>query len=97
VLPPQVAKTLYRIVQEALTNICKYAEASEVRVQLQTTCDRVLLSIEDNGRGFQLESRAGGFGLQGMRERIASLNGEFHLETSPEAGCKIEVSLPLSR
>ncbi|MCU0545702.1 MAG: sensor histidine kinase [Oscillatoriaceae cyanobacterium Prado104] len=96
-LPPTVAKTLYRIVQEALTNICKYAQATEVRLQLQTTGDRVDLSIEDNGRGFQVESRASGFGLQGMRERIASLNGEFHLETSPEAGCRIDVSLPLSR
>jgi signal transduction histidine kinase len=97
VLPPQVVKTLYRLVQEALTNICKYAEASEVRLQLQTTGDRVFLTVEDNGRGFQLESGTGGFGLRGMRERIASLNGEFHLETSPEAGCRIDVSLPLSR
>ncbi|MCC3431414.1 MAG: sensor histidine kinase [Microcoleus sp. PH2017_04_SCI_O_A] len=84
VLPPQV-------------DICKYAQATEVHLQLHTTGDRVHLTVEDNGRGFKLESGTGGFGLRGMQERIASLNGEFHLETSPAAGCRIDVSLPLSR
>ncbi|MBD2463599.1 sensor histidine kinase [Oscillatoria sp. FACHB-1407] len=94
-LPPQVVKTLYRIVQEALTNICKYAQATQVRLELRATPDGVHLTIEDNGHGFCLESHSPGFGLQGMRERVAALNGEFWLKAAPGSGCHITVSLPL--
>ncbi|GAB4383725.1 MAG: sensor histidine kinase [Elainellaceae cyanobacterium] len=95
ILPPQVRKTLYRVIQEALTNICKYAQATQVQLKLQATPELVSLAIEDNGQGFQLEADTGGFGLRGMRERIAALNGKFHLEAAPGAGCCISISLPL--
>jgi signal transduction histidine kinase len=94
-LPPQVVKTLYRIVQEALTNICKYAQATQVRLELRATPDGVHLTIEDNGHGFCPETHSHGFGLQGMRERVAALNGMFGLKTAPGSGCQITVSLPL--
>lgn len=96
VLPAAVAKTLYRVAQEALTNICKYAQATQVKLQLQATPGWVHLAIEDNGQGFQLEARSQGFGLRGMRERVAALDGTLHLETAPGAGCRIQVSLPLA-
>ena len=95
VLPPQVVKTIHRIVQEALTNICKYAQATEVQIQLSLTPDNVCLAVDDNGRGFSLNQNKPGFGLQGMQERVAALNGYFHLETKPGAGCRITVELPL--
>lgn len=95
VLPPQIVKTLYRVVQEALTNICKYAQATQVQLQLQAMPNLVHLTIEDNGQGFQVEADTDGFGLRGMRERIAALNGEFYLEAAPGSGCRIEVRLPL--
>lgn len=95
-VPSQVVKTLYRIVQEALTNIYKHAQATQVGIQVSTTPDSVHLCIEDNGKGFRLDRQAiTGFGLQGMQERVTALNGYFHLETKPESGCRITVELPL--
>jgi signal transduction histidine kinase len=103
-LPSPVSKTLYRVVQEALTNISKYAQATSVQIQLVTTGDSlpdgevegVCLTIEDNGKGFNCEQKMTGFGLQGMRERVAALDGDFHLTAKPGAGCQIKVELPLS-
>jgi signal transduction histidine kinase len=94
-LPPQAVKTLYRIVQEALTNICKYANATKVQIQLHTSSEKVYLTVEDNGEGFCLDSQTTGFGLQGMRERVAALKGDVRIETAPEAGCRISVELPV--
>ena len=96
-LPTEVITPLYRIVQEALNNICKYAQATEVQIQLRTTAERVYLIIQDNGRGFELSQNSSGFGLQGMRERVAILRGHLHLETAPGAGCWIEVEVPLKQ
>ncbi len=94
-LSPQVIKTLYRIVQEALTNICKYAEATKVEIDINTNFEKVYLCVKDNGRGFRIDSRKTGFGLQGMQERVAALKGDFHLESEPGDGCRIAVELPL--
>ncbi|MEG3849707.1 response regulator [Microcoleus sp. herbarium19] len=94
-LSVSISKTIYRIVQEAFTNISKYAKATQVQIKLITTGDRVCLEIKDNGRGFCLDGVTGGFGLRGMQERIAALDGEFHLTTAPGSGCKIKVEIPL--
>jgi two-component system, sensor histidine kinase and response regulator len=97
-----VSKALYRIVQEALTNISKYAQATQVQIHLVTTdsdladgSNLIDLTIADNGQGFNRQQSATGFGLQGMQERVAALDGEFHLTTSPGAGCQIQIELPL--
>jgi signal transduction histidine kinase len=95
VLSPTMSKTLYRIVQEALTNISKYAHATAVNIRLFTTPDYVHLTVEDNGQGFNPKPKASGYGLQGMQERVAVLQGSFHLETSAGRGCRILVQLPL--
>lgn len=89
-----VARTIYRIVQEALTNIFKYAEATEVRIKLKTTSAQLCLTVEDNGRGFNPKQRSSGFGLQGIQERTTSVNGQFQLTTAPGKGCRIEVTIP---
>jgi signal transduction histidine kinase len=89
-----VSKTLYRIAQEALTNISKYAHATQVEIHLVTIDDRLKLTIADNGQGFDFQQQTTGFGLQGMQERVAALNGRFHLTTSPGSGCQIQVELP---
>ncbi|MBD2060467.1 response regulator [Oculatella sp. FACHB-28] len=93
---PTVSKTVYRLVQEGLTNISKYAEATQVQIQLTTTSNRVYLEIEDNGIGFCLDQATGGFGLRGMQERIAALDGTFNLITESGRGCQIKVEIPLS-
>ena len=89
-----VAKTIYRIIQESLTNIFKYAEATEVKIQLKTTPEQLSLTIEDNGKGFDLKKKRSGFGLRGMQERVTTVNGRFELITSPKNGCRIEVKIP---
>ncbi|MBD2724829.1 sensor histidine kinase [Nostoc sp. FACHB-892] len=95
IVPLPIVKTLYRIVQEALTNICKYAQATEVKIQVVATNNSVNLLIEDNGKGFSVNEKRSGFGITGMQERVAALEGYFHLETELGSGCKITVELPL--
>jgi signal transduction histidine kinase len=93
-LSTELVKNLYRIVQEALTNIAKHAQASVVFIQLQTTPGKVTLFIDDNGEGFSVTSDIKGFGLQGMQERVAFLQGTFRVSSQPGTGCRIKVELP---
>jgi signal transduction histidine kinase len=94
-LPPDVATAIYRIVQEALTNITKYAEAKEAIVSLHATAEAIELKIADNGRGFNPTHNTTGFGLQGMRERVLSLQGKFEINSAPGEGCQIMAVIPL--
>ena len=90
-------KALYRIIQEALTNIYKHAQATAVIVEIETTSEIVRLDVIDNGCGFdERDSNGTGFGLQGMQERIALVGGTFALETEPGKGCRIRVEVPLT-
>lgn len=91
----EVNTTLYRILQESLTNITKHADAKKVVVELQQQAGRIDLSIEDNGTGFDPTQNTTGFGLQGMRERAAALGGKFCLHSQAGKGCQITVDLPL--
>jgi len=94
-LPLEVSRTLYRLTQEALTNICKHAQATTVRLELKTELDQVYFAIADNGKGFAYDQVTSGYGLQGMKERVAASNGTFNLDTFPGTGCKIAIILPL--
>ncbi len=96
-LPRQIGITLYRVAQEALTNIIRHAEASHVVVQLTKGYPRVIMNIEDNGKGFALEKEPlkEGLGIVGMRERVERLGGDISIITSPGAGTRIRVTLPL--
>lgn len=93
-VPKPIAKAIYRIVQESLTNIFKYAEATEVQIKLKTTSKEFDLSVEDNGKGFDPMQNFSGFGLQGMQERVTVVSGEMQIVTSPGKGCRIEVKIP---
>jgi signal transduction histidine kinase len=93
--PPEISTAIYRIIQESLTNISKYADATEVKIQLTTT-KNINLIIEDNGRGFDVEQNTTGFGLQSMRDRTLARGGEFKINSAPGFGCKITVDIPFS-
>jgi signal transduction histidine kinase len=93
-LPPSVTITIYRIIQEALTNISKYAHATEVTIDIRTDTKSIELQITDNGHGFIPTNNLTGFGLQGMRERVLSLQGDFALISAPDRGCQIIASIP---
>jgi signal transduction histidine kinase len=86
----------YRIIQESLTNICKYAQATQVDIRIYTAERSLELIIQDNGKGFDSTQTTTGFGLQGMRERAIALGGSFTLTTAPHAGCQIQVIFPLT-
>lgn len=96
-LSTEVVKTLYRIIQEALTNICKYARATQVEINLYHSSDNLSLIIRDNGKGFKLSQQRTGFGLQGMQERVLALKGNLEIDTEPGCGCQIIVNLPLQQ
>ncbi|WP_210394732.1 ATP-binding response regulator [Motiliproteus sediminis] len=88
--------TLFRIFQEALTNTAKHADADEIRAVLLLQPERAILSIHDNGCGFDPNNVAlTSHGLRGIRERVRQRRGEFEIESSPGAGTGITVSLAL--
>ncbi|HXG75059.1 MAG TPA: GAF domain-containing sensor histidine kinase [Gaiellaceae bacterium] len=95
-LPSEIETTLYRVVQEALTNIAKHAGAERVSILVRRTESTVAAVIEDDGRGF--EPAAVGpdsLGLAGMRERAALVGGRFRVESEPGRGTTIAVEVPL--
>ena len=89
-LPQPISIGIYRIIQEALTNISKYAQASEVIIEIQTDSTDLKLRVVDNGCGFIPTNNTTGFGLQGMRERVLSLQGKLEIISDRE-----DRSLPL--
>jgi signal transduction histidine kinase len=94
-LPTDISLTAYRIIQEALTNIAKHSDATQVSIYMQTHAQQLNLLIQDNGNGFDPAQNTTGFGLQGMQERAIALNGVFSLVSQPGAGCKVMVQLPI--
>lgn len=96
-LPPEINTAIYRITQESLTNISKYAYATEVKLELTDMRGNLRLIIQDNGRGFDLGQNTTGFGLQSMRDRTLALGGEFNINSALGYGCKITVNIPLTR
>jgi signal transduction histidine kinase len=98
-LPPETEAGIYRIVQEALTNVAKHAQASTCRVFLQRLPHTLLVTIEDDGIGFSPEERGEpgalrGIGLVGIRERVIQLRGELRLESAPGHGTRLTVEVP---
>jgi len=85
---------LLRATQEALTNVRKHARASQVSVELDYRPDSVRLRITDDGRGFDPAARLAGFGLSGMRARVAQVHGTMHVQAGPGAGTTVAVDLP---
>jgi signal transduction histidine kinase len=94
-LPSEVETALYRIVQEALTNIAKHARATTVSVLVARKSGSVTAVIEDDGVGFSPEEPGEGLGLVGMRERVELLGGRLALESRPGAGTTVAAEVPL--
>lgn len=96
-----VKTCLYRIIQEALTNIYKHSGARQATLVLEQRGGEVVLIIEDDGVGFNLsevqESSKGGLGLRSMRERVELLGGHFEIESSPRQGTSVFARLPLGQ
>src|SRR6185437_4579996 len=96
-LPPEVSIALYRIVQEALTNIVKYASARNVDVELLGDSEGVSLIVHDDGAGLRagVETSRLSHGIVGMRQRVRALNGTFKISSRAGTGTTVEVFIPL--
>jgi two-component system CheB/CheR fusion protein len=100
-LPPEVETTVYRIVQESLTNVLKHAEARRVSVIAERRRDHILVIVEDDGKGFatcEVPNAPGsdrGLGILGMRERVALVGGALSLDSSPGCGTTARVRIPV--
>jgi len=92
--------SIYRVMQECLTNVAKHSMATEVVINLGiiegSPVDRLQLEVQDNGVGMDPKSVVAGFGLVGMRERVEALNGEFELSATSGVGTNITVTVPLA-
>ena len=91
----ELEATVYRLVQEALTNVVKHAQASVVKVSVAVEGDRLVAEVVDNGSGFAVDEAHRGFGLTGMRERVLMAGGELRIDSS-NAGTTIRATLPLA-
>lgn len=100
-LPAAVETAIYRIVQEALTNVTRHAHATTVQLRLLRTHTSVIVQLEDDGCGFDVTNILNrteakqGTGLLGMRERVTLLNGMFNIYTEPRRGTRIAIEIPL--
>jgi signal transduction histidine kinase len=100
-LPSEVETTLYRVTQEALNNIQKYARTTEARVSLTRRGLKVRLEVRDGGRGFDPSAVSGEGspvergGLSSMRERVALVGGELEIRSEPGGGASVIAEVPL--
>jgi signal transduction histidine kinase len=90
---------LFRIFQEALTNVARHAQASKVEVRLIREGDELELAVQDNGRGIRLVDQAGAnsLGLAGIRERVRLLDGQCQIDGAPGEGTTVLIHLPIWR
>lgn len=97
-IPPTVQTSLYRITQEALTNVAKHASASRAEIDLRQTAHKLVCSVRDDGVGFDLAEQTGGgrgLGLMEIKERVAALGGVMHLDSRQNHGTDLTVEIPL--
>lgn len=97
-LAPDAQLVVFRVMQEALTNISKYAQATHVRVMLHDKKDYALLQVLDDGVGFNVNQKVhASYGLSGMRHRLEAMHGSLRIVSAPGRGTRIEGSLPQAR
>jgi signal transduction histidine kinase len=92
---PERETTIYRLLQEALTNVAKHARATSAHVVVRVTETDALVEVQDDGVGFDIDAQTSGFGLAGMRERVYLTGGRLELESGP-GGTSVRAHLPVS-
>ena len=95
-LPPALAHAVLRIVQEGLTNVVRHADATRVRLSVLQQAGELLVCLADNGQGAAASGQPAGYGLAGMRERVALLGGELKIHRPDDGGFALHVRLPIA-
>jgi NarL family two-component system sensor histidine kinase LiaS len=97
-LPLEKEQTLFRLVQEALSNVARHSHATRVDLNLDYNSSQVSLQIKDNGQGFDPEAQQRtGYGLQSMEQRARSVGGELTVQSSPGLGTRVQANIPLEK
>jgi signal transduction histidine kinase len=94
-LSPELENTVYRLVQEALTNVVKHARAERAEIRVYPTGNQIVVEVTDDGIGFDPELRPPGFGLTGMRERLELVGGSLEIESAVGEGTMIRAKVPV--
>src|SRR5215211_1053594 len=94
-LPTDVQLVVYRVAQEALSNAIQHSGADHVRATLLRPPDRVELTVEDDGSGFTFDQATRGLGIAGMRERALLVGGDVQVESRPDSGTRVRLTVPL--
>jgi two-component system sensor histidine kinase UhpB len=94
-LAPDIEITLFRVAQEALTNVAKHAHAAHVEITLEHTADHCLMTVTDDGIGIESSAeRHASLGMVTMRERVQAIGGRFHVRSTPAGGTQIAIDIP---
>jgi signal transduction histidine kinase len=91
---PEIETVVFRIYQELVTNVLRHAEAEQVSIQLYERNDRIVLDVEDDGRGFDADAKTDRAGVMGMRERAALVNGTISFDSEPGLGTHVVLEIP---
>jgi signal transduction histidine kinase len=94
-VPDSLKTPIFRISQEAMTNVSKHSQASLIKLSLQREDDKIVLTIQDNGQGFARDAVKKGLGLSTMKERAQLSGGYFDLESAAEQGTIVRISWPI--
>jgi signal transduction histidine kinase len=94
---PELEATIYRLVQEAMTNVAKHAQATRARIKVEEDERSVTVTVEDDGSGFDEQAAHDGFGLLGMRERVGLRGGDLEIRSEPGKGTRVTARLPVER
>ena len=90
----EIESTVYRLVQEAINNVVKHAQAEKLDVEVVEADGSVLVTIRDDGSGFETSRPGGGFGLVGMRERVELVDGRLVIDSTPGRGTVVRAEIP---
>src|SRR5206468_3563203 len=96
-LEPALETVLFRIMQEAINNVARHAQAQHVRVSLKADAAGVNVCVDDDGRGFDPATPREGLGLVGMRERVNLVGGRVEVHSTPGRGTQVEICIPLQK
>jgi PAS domain S-box-containing protein len=96
-IPDNLKLSLFRIIQEKISNIIRHSAATQISIKLQTDAESIFLTIIDNGKGFDAQKVREGLGLNNIRTRVALFNGKMELKTAPGEGCVLNVTIPYHR